>query len=407
MGHANMMGKTEMTTEGVKILLGDPKKAIRNLSIPIFFSLMASGALNITDMIWVSGLGPKALSAVGFFVPLYMIASALATGIGVGGGTCISQRIGAKDKTGADQFAVHMFVVLIIISILTFIGVFLLAKPLFLFMGADKSIDQALSYSRIMTPALMFLLFTEGAYAIFRSEGNAKLVMIISLIEKILHLGIPISISQVLTAVMIFTTIKVIAQISEENGVAVYSTGLRYMHFLILPLIGISSSVVTVVGAAYGARNKEKMLVAFNYALKIGMIVSGIMLAVTFLAAPLITKMFTWSKGGNILTDDLILFLRVVFWGHPPLAIAMTAGSLFTGVGKSMNALMLEVFRNIILTIPFIFILGMLFDYGLSGIWTSIVLANLVSAVIAYFWVKQFLSIPGNLRMHTKKLIIE
>ncbi len=37
MGHANMMGKTEMTTEGVKILLGDPKKAIRKLSIPIFF----------------------------------------------------------------------------------------------------------------------------------------------------------------------------------------------------------------------------------------------------------------------------------------------------------------------------------------------------------------------------------
>ncbi len=471
MGHANMMGKTEMTTEGVNILLGDPKKAIRNLSIPIFFSLMASGALNITDMIWVSGLGPKALSAVGFFVPLYMIASALATGIGVGGGTCISQRIGAKDKTGAEQFAVHMFVVLVIISILTFMGLFLLAKPLFLFMGADKSIDQALSYSRIMTPALIFLLFTEGAYAIFRSEGNAKLVMIISFIGvlinmvldpififwlglgvggaawaslialfiataiccfwlfikkntyiaikfkgfklkkssigQILHLGIPVSISQVLMAVMIFTTIKVIAQVSGENGVAVYSTGLRYMHFLVLPLIGISSSVVTVVGAAYGARNKEKMLVAFSYALKIGVIVSGIMLAVTFLAAPLITKMFTWSKGGNIITDDLILFLRVVFLGHPPLAIAMIAGSLFIGVGKSMNALMLEVFRNIILTIPLIFILGMLFDYGLSGIWTGIVLANLISAVFAYVWVKQFLSTPGNIRMHTKKLIIE
>ncbi len=165
-------------------------------------------------------------------------------------------------------------------------------------MGADKSIDQALSYSRIMTPALIFLLFTEGAYAIFRSEGNAKLVMIISFIGQILHLGIPVSIGQILMAVVIFTTIKVIAQVSGENGVAVYSTGLRYMHFLVLPLIGISSSVVTVVGAAYGARNRKKMLVAFNYALKMWVLVSGIMLAVTFLAAPLITKMLPGQRAG-------------------------------------------------------------------------------------------------------------
>ncbi len=456
MGHGHMMGKTEMTTKGVKMLLGDPQKAIVRLSIPIFFSLVASGILHITDMIWVSGLGPEALSAVGFFVPLFMVASAIASGIGVGGGTCIAHSIGAKDKKGADQFTLHMFVVLFIVSILLLILFSLFSKTLFQFMGADKSIDQALVYARIMIPGLMFLIFTEGAYAVFRSEGNAKMVMLISVtgvlinivldpvfiytlgfgvggaawasfaalfiatlicsfylflkkntyvtikfkgfkikkksISQILHLGIPVSISQILMALMIFITIRIISQVSGENGVAVFSTGLRYMHFLVMPLVGISSAVVTVIGAAYGAGDKEKIATAFNYALKIATIVSSLMLLFTFFAAPLITKMFTWSKEGSVITNELIMFLRIVFWGLPPLAIAMVVGAFFTGVGKSINGLILEIFRIVFLTIPLIILLSVSFNYGLSGIWGGMVLANLISAIFAFVWVKSSFS---------------
>ncbi len=463
MGHGNMMGRSEMTTEGVKMLLGDPQKAIVSLSIPIFFSLIASGILQITDMVWVSGIGPEALTAVGFFVPLFMIASAVAAGVGIGGGTCIAHRIGAKDKKGADQFANHMFVIILVVSVLLVFLLLFLMKPLFLFMGADKSIADALSYGKIMIPSLIFLLFSEGAYAIFRSEGNAKLVMVISItgvivnmildpifiysfglgvagaawasltslllatliccyytffkkntyltinfkgykynktsISQILHLAVPVSVSQLLMAFMIFITIKIITLISGENGVAVYSTGLRYMHFLVLPLVGISSAAVTVIGAAYGAKEREKVLSAFNYSLKIATLISIGMLLITFIAAPFITKLFTWSEGGEVLRDDLITFLRIVFWGHPTLAIAMISGSLFIGFGKSMNALLLEIIRNIVLTVPLIFLLGISFKYGLTGVWSGIVIANLITAVFAYFWVKNFLTGDGELMM--------
>ena len=454
MGHGNMTANTEITTRGVKMLLGDPKKAIIKLAVPIVFSLIASGILHITDMIWVSGLGPESLSALGFFVPVYMLVSAIATGIGIGGGTCISQRIGAGDKKGADEFTTHMFFVIILASIFLVISLYLFAKPLYLYMGAGKSIDKALSYSQIMIFAFIFLLFSEGAYAIFRSEGNAKLVMVISIIgvviniildpifiyplgmgvagaawasftalfiaalicyywlfikkityvniiftefkfskqrmQNILHLGIPVSIGQTLMALMQFANIKIIAYVSGVNGVAVYSTGLRYMHFLMLPLIGISSSIVTVIGAAHGAKDRDKMLIAFKYSLKISTLSAGFMFVITFFAAPLITMMFTWSKGANILTDDLIIFFQIIFLGHPPLAIAMNTSSLFLGVGKSIKALKLEIIRSIIFTIPLVITFSIILDYGLTGVWIGIVIAHWAIAIVASIWARKF-----------------
>ncbi len=468
MGHGNMMSNVKMNTEGVKMLLGDPQKAIVHLSIPIFFSLVASGILHITDMIWVSGLGPEALSGVGFFVPLYMVASAVATGIGVGGGTCIAQSIGGKDKKGADQFTVHMFIILLFLAVLLFFFLLFSSKPLFMIMGAENSIDKALAYTRIMTPALIFLLFTEGAYAVFRSEGNAKVVMAISVtgvvinmildpifiysfglgvagaawaslialliaaliccfrllikkgtyvsikfkgfklkrtsISQILHLGVPVFINQILMSLMIFVTIRIITQASGENGVAVFSAGLRYMHFLVIPIVGISSAAITVIGAAYGAGDMQKIKFAYNYSLKIASIIAIIMLVFTFLTAPFIAMMFTWSNSGNILTEDLIMFLRIVFFGHPPLSVALVAGSLFTGIGKSINALVLEIIRNIILTLPLIIIFGILLDLGLPGIWSGMVFANFLSAAFAFLWARKlFSNADGKIMVSLKK----
>lgn len=437
------------------MLLGDPKKAIVRLAVPIFFSLIASGLLHLTDMIWVSGLGPESLSAVGFFVPLYMLASALATGIGVGAGTCISQRIGAGDKEGADHYAAHMMLILAVSAAALAAFLLLSARPVFAFMGADTAMPQALAYSNIMTASLVFLLFTEGAYAVFRSEGNAKSVMKISVfgvvlnmildpiliyplemgvagaawasvaalfistlicgyvllvkketyitvrfkgvqfrkdrISDILHLGLPVSINQVLMGIMIFAVIKMITHAGGETGVAVFSTGLRYMHFLVLPLAGISSAAVTVVGAAFGAQDPDKIQSAFDYSLKLSVAIAGAMMLLTVWLAPTITLMFTWSEQARVLSRDFIVFLRIVFLGHPPLAVALVVGSVFIGLGRSIFALILEVFRILVFTLPLMFLLGIGLKFGLPGMWAGMALANVISALMAVIWVRRAL----------------
>ncbi|RPJ50266.1 MAG: MATE family efflux transporter, partial [Methanobacteriota archaeon] len=59
-------GILQKTTEGVNILLGDPRKAIVKLSIPIIVAMSIQIIYSLTDTFWVSWLGADALAAVGF-----------------------------------------------------------------------------------------------------------------------------------------------------------------------------------------------------------------------------------------------------------------------------------------------------------------------------------------------------
>ncbi|MDD4250209.1 MAG: MATE family efflux transporter, partial [Methanosarcina sp.] len=85
---------SQKVTEGVDVLLGDPKKAVVKLSIPIIVAMSVQTIYSLTDTFWVAGLGADALAAVGFAFPFFVIQMALTGGLGVGGGAAISRRIG-------------------------------------------------------------------------------------------------------------------------------------------------------------------------------------------------------------------------------------------------------------------------------------------------------------------------
>ena len=62
-----MIGGTkvsEKATKGVQLLRGDPKKALVRLSIPMMIGMSVQTIYNLADGIWVSGLGPEALSLI-------------------------------------------------------------------------------------------------------------------------------------------------------------------------------------------------------------------------------------------------------------------------------------------------------------------------------------------------------
>ncbi|MEJ2568745.1 MAG: MATE family efflux transporter, partial [candidate division WOR-3 bacterium] len=71
-------------TEGVKNLLGEPRKAILKLSTPMIIAMLVNAFYNIADGFWVAGLGADALASVGLFFPFFFIIIALGMGIGIG-----------------------------------------------------------------------------------------------------------------------------------------------------------------------------------------------------------------------------------------------------------------------------------------------------------------------------------
>ena len=79
----------------VATLLGDPRKAVVAMAIPIIISLAVAEINSIADRAWCSGLGVEALAAISVVRPIYNVYVGLGSGLGVGAAAVISRNIGA------------------------------------------------------------------------------------------------------------------------------------------------------------------------------------------------------------------------------------------------------------------------------------------------------------------------
>ncbi len=184
------VNSSEQKTKGVKTLLGDPKKAIITLAIPMIIAMSVQTIYNFVDALWVSGFGSYlftseiivgtgklALAAIGFVLPFYMMAIAISTGLGVGSSSAVSRRIGAGDKIGADNVAVHSIILTVIIGVFFTIFLFFGAEVIMRWIGAGESLDFAISYGKVIFAGSLVIFFLNMATALLRGEGDAKRAM--------------------------------------------------------------------------------------------------------------------------------------------------------------------------------------------------------------------------------------
>ncbi|HPC80161.1 MAG TPA: MATE family efflux transporter, partial [Fervidobacterium sp.] len=157
--------------KNIQLLLGDYKKAIVRLSIPNMIAMFVQTLYNLVDAVWVAGLGPTDLAAMGFFFPINMIVIAIATGITVGTSSAIARKIGAKDYVGANSVAEHSIILALITSVATAILGILLLKPALIGVGASgESLAKAYNYGFIIYLFAPALMLNNAAIGILRGE---------------------------------------------------------------------------------------------------------------------------------------------------------------------------------------------------------------------------------------------
>lgn len=228
---------SDIPTKGVKTLLGDPKKAIIKLAIPMIIAMSVQTIYNFVDALWVSGFaselftsspvnetGKLALAAIGFVLPFYMMAVAISTGIGVGGSSAVSRRIGARDKEGADNVAIHSIIITILVSIVYTITLYFSAEKLFEIIGAGESLYLAVSYGRVIFAGSIVIFFINIATALLRGEGDAKRAMYALLIGAGLNI--------ILDPIFIFTFRIGVIGAAYATIISMFITSLLLIYWL-------------------------------------------------------------------------------------------------------------------------------------------------------------------------------
>jgi Na+-driven multidrug efflux pump len=162
----------ESLTSGVQTLLGDPKRAVLRLSLPMMAAMFVQSLYNIVDAIWVAGLGSEALAAVGLFFPFMTGMMALATGLGVGGSSAVSRRIGARDKPSAERAALLTLSLGVLVSLL-FLALVPLSLKIFALMGATgATAAQASAYAQVLFGGAVVLFFRELGHSASARGGR-------------------------------------------------------------------------------------------------------------------------------------------------------------------------------------------------------------------------------------------
>ena len=442
-------------TVGVATLHGDPKKAIITLAVPMIAAMSLQTIYNLVDAIWVSGLGADALAAIGFVFPFFFLAMGLSNGLGIGAGSAISRRIGARDKMGADSVAVHTFVIMLLLCVLFTIPLLAFVDDIFVLIGAGKTADLAIAYAQILFAGSIFVFFTNTANAILRGEGDARRAMyamalgavlniildpffiytfglgvagaawatLISLgvtsfvmlywfffkkdtyvslqlsgfqfdkkiVCDIFRVALPASVMQLSMSLTMLIMNLIIVMVGDTDGVAVYTTGWRVATIAILPLMGVATAVVSVTGAAFGAHSFEKVNIAHLYATKVGLVVETLIGVATFIFAPQIAAVFTQAGGAAHIASELTIFLRIISLFYPTISFGMLSSSLFQGTGKGLYALIVTVLRTVILTPLFAALFAFHLNLGLNGIWWGLVAANVIGPAVAFAWARLYI----------------
>ncbi len=178
----------EQQTKGVETLLGNPRKAILAMSIPLIIAMIAQSANNLIDAVWVAGLGSDALAAVGFIFPLFFILIGIGNGVGIGASSAIARHIGRGDKDAVDSTATQSIVLITIFAIVMTAFMLIFQRPLLEVMGTGKTLDLCVSYG---TPifAMTLIFFFNGLLSnLLRAEGAAKRAMITQILAAVINI---------------------------------------------------------------------------------------------------------------------------------------------------------------------------------------------------------------------------
>lgn len=180
----------QVMTKDVEKLLGDPKRAIVLMMVPVIIAMTFQSLNSVINSVWVANLGPSALAAVGLVFPLFFIIVAVGNGIGVGASQTIAMHIGMGDKEGADKSAVQAIVLTFIASIIITAVLGLFLRPLLMVMGGGNIIDECYEYA---LPIILFapVIMISGLFSnLLRSEGAARRSMTIQVLTACINVVI-------------------------------------------------------------------------------------------------------------------------------------------------------------------------------------------------------------------------
>ncbi|MGO1470155.1 MAG: MATE family efflux transporter [Tissierella sp.] len=150
---------------------------------------------------------------------------------------------------------------------------------------------------------------------------------------------------------------------------------------ILMPAFGINQGSQPIMGYNYGAIKYDRVKKTLKYAALGATLITVIGFLIVQIFPGQIIRLFVGEDGSKELLDIAVPGIRILLSMLPFVGIQIVSTSYFQAIGRPKEATLLIMSRQVLILIPALLILPRIF--GLTGIWMSGALADLLSSVIS------------------------
>ncbi len=412
-------------------------------TLPTIAMMIFTSIYGVVDGVFVSNcVGSDAFAAVNLIMPIIMILGSVGFMIGTGGSAIVSKTLGEGKKEKANEYF-SMLVYLCVVSgvILSVIGI-IFTGPIAVLLGAKGSIAKdCVTYGRTVFFMLTGLFLQNAFQSFLVVAEKPKLGLFVTVLAGftnmfldflfvyVLRFGVfgaalATGISQFVGSVIPIIyfaggknnvlkltkcrfnkdiIIKTCINGSSEmvtnmsmslvnilynmqlmkyigtNGVVAYGI-IMYVGFIFVgTYMGYAVGSAPVISYHYGAGNKDELKNLFKRSLTIIIVSSVVMTLIAEIIAGYLAGIFV-SYDNNLLelTTEAI---RIYAVSYLISGINIFASSFFTALNNGVVSAVISFMRMFVFQIVMILLLPVVL--GISGIWTAVIAAEVLSVVIS------------------------
>ena len=264
----------------------------------------------------------------------------------------------------------------------------------------------------ILDPLFIYVLNLGSAGAslatITSSIGSAIVIMYWILIKKdtyvdvtfkgfkfeshiardILKVGIPSSLDMLMMSIAMSFYLIFISSVGGEYGIAAFTSGQRLYLFGIMPLTAVGSAVAAVSGSSFGANNWKYLSRTHTYGTKFATIIAILIMLILVVFAPQLSLIFAYTPETAPLIPEITNFLRIASFGLLLVGIGMPSSFMYQGIGRGTTSLIWTIIRELIFTVSFTYIFGIILNWGLTGIWIGLAIGRILASILNFIYAK-------------------
>jgi len=170
-------------------------------------------------------------------------------------------------------------------------------------------------------------------------------------LKKIFFQSAPITAALFMISVGNFIILAFTSQFGEP-AVAGYGAATRFEQILLLPVLGLNTAIISIVGQNFGANQYLRVKESYYQAIIYGSLIMVLTGIIIFLSADKIVSIFT---NDVVVINYGTSYLKISALIFPAYPIYFISNGFFMALKKASYAMNLNIIRNVLLPIPTIF----------------------------------------------------